>query len=258
MLCHILEFLSLPAHVCAMACLAGLVARRHAADFSGLEDRKALRGPAHLVGTLCVLTSFLFLPAGSFPAYTEKGASMGWWFAFFAVACTAFACMVFHPAERRNLRFLRAALGDPVFLGVVYTICSAYARQRGFPGSAGYMERFVAIPLCTGATALQGTGVCCLAAASLLYVLAVPAVPCGASFLGSCLALARIRFIVCLFFPVFSFLWPCLEPSAALLVDYTGYWIAVVALLLLPTADRPRVRLLAFGIAATGALLCLL
>ena len=187
------------------------------------------------VGCLCACSTFLFLPAGSFPAWLPGDTPMLYWFASFSLACAALALL---PGPRGSAA---RQLAVPLILGVGYGLCVWYACRHGLPGNLWQMERFVAVPLLSHAGGLAGVGVLCLAGAATLSCSAALTAQSAAPFLATSLQLAAAQYIVCLVAPLLPSRLLPMPPLAGLLADFFACWISTGLMLPLFHAARRHV-----------------
>ncbi|HIU17790.1 MAG TPA: hypothetical protein IAB01_04970 [Candidatus Avidesulfovibrio excrementigallinarum] len=202
-------------------------------------------------GLLCALSTFLFLPAGTFPACLPCGASMLCWTAAFGLGCAALALL---PGTERTARLLAV----PALLAAGYALCGWYAFRHGLPGHFWQLERFVAVPLPVWADGLARAGVLCLACAATLGCAAGLTARSAFPFLATCLQLAAAQYIACLFVPLLPSRLPELAPLTGLMADVLACWAYTGLLLLIMYAVRQRVPVWVPWLLTAAGLVCLL
>lgn len=254
---HILSFVSAPAYLGGIACLAALLSpsqKGACVAFSRGKRRSFAGRILRRSGALCASASFLFLPAASLPAYVESKVAVVYWFVCFAAACVTLAFLAASSEARERL----LPLGVPVFLAFVYAVCARYAYQRGFPGDMWNMESFVAMPLIGSSGLAQHVGMLCLAGAAVFHCAFALSIGKDAPFLQTCLRLAAAQFIITLFFPMLPSQVFSLSPVVAVVADYFLYW-GLIALLSpgFSLLERPVLYRVSPFLAGTGAGLCL-
>ena len=228
-----------------VACLARVLAhvdRHHALSFTNSPLQRALNAG----GALCALSTFLFLPAGSFPSWLLCSAPALGWFAGFSLACIA---LVLQPRLRSLAPGLLAVL---LLLGASYALCACYAYRHGLPGNFWQLERFVAVPLLANATPVACAGIVCLACADILACATALTARSAPAFPAACLQLAAAQYLVCLFFPFLPSRLAELPPAVGLPADFGACWACTGLLLILFRAVRRAPGWLPWPLAACG------
>ncbi len=176
-------------------------------------------------GVLCALGSFLFLPAGSFPAWIACSAPALWWLAAFGLACTALALLL-----RPRSQAARALIA-PAVLSLTCVLCAWFATRHGLPGAFWNTERFAAVPLLTHASPAACASLLLLACSAILACATAFGAQNAFPFLATSLQLAAAQFIVCLFVPPLSSCLTGLPTAASLLADVFACWACTLLLL---------------------------